>query len=58
MLYIIITYLKGVLNIMPDLEKILNGIIGFLPTLLLAAVIYAVGFFINKIILKGKIELP
>lgn len=33
-------------------EKILNGIIGFLPTLLLAIVIYAVGVFLNKVILK------
>lgn len=41
---------------MPDdlnsFEKILNGIIGFLPTLLLAIVIYAVGVFLNKVILK------
>lgn len=33
-------------------EKILNGIIGFLPTLLLAIVIYTVGVFLNKVILK------
>lgn len=33
-------------------EKILNGIIGFLPTLLLAVVIYTVGVFLNKVILK------
>lgn len=34
------------------LEKILNGIVGFLPTLLLAIVIYIVGAFVNKAILK------
>lgn len=34
------------------LENILNGIVGFLPTLLLAIVIYIVGFFVNKAILK------
>lgn len=34
------------------LENILNGIIGFLPTLLFAIVIYIVGFFLNKFILK------
>lgn len=34
------------------LEKILNGIVGFLPTLLLAIVIYIVGVFVNKAILK------
>ncbi|MDE5741465.1 MAG: mechanosensitive ion channel [Oscillospiraceae bacterium] len=34
------------------LKKIPNGIIGFLPTLLLAIVIYVVGFFANKAILK------
>lgn len=34
------------------LEKILNGIVGFLPTLLLAILIYIVGFFVNKAILK------
>ena len=41
---------------MPDasnsFEKIINGIIDFLPTLLFAIVIYAVGVFLNKVILK------
>lgn len=35
-----------------NLEKLLNGIIGFLPTLLFATVIYIAGAFINKVILK------
>lgn len=44
--------MKGRIFMLDYLEKILNGIVGFLPTLLLAIVIYIVGAFVNKAILK------
>lgn len=44
--------MKGIVIMLDYLEKILNGIVGFLPTLLLAIVIYIVGVFVNKAILK------
>lgn len=43
--------MKGRVFMLDYLEKILNGIIGFLPTLLLAIVIYIVGVFVNKAVL-------
>ena len=34
------------------LRRMLDGIIGFIPTLILAIIIYVVGFFINKLVLN------
>ena len=34
------------------LKKMLDGIIGFIPTLILAIIIYVVGFFLNKLVLN------